>query len=472
LAAKASKTALSYSAFISHAKADAKKAEAIAEGLEKRGFKCWIAPRDVKAGRAYGDEIIRGIESAKAFVLVLSKASNDSAFVAREVERAASKKKPIFAVRVADVHPGPALELFISGTQWIDAFPGRLAPHIDRVADMLAEEAGADPMPRPDAGSAKPKRQWLWPAGAATSVALVVAAGAMFWPAGDTVSTSDPALMTKPVWVDQSPSQANEQVAGVQEKEDTPHRVASADPAGQPPGAAWSPSGAASVELEMWNAVKDTGNADALEAYLERFGDGLFATVARAKLEALRAAEKEAPNDPDAQYCNNGSGAPAIAACDRAIYSGRFNGAILADLYDGRGSLHLLSGDLSRAQSDFERAIQLDPGNYRFFWNRAELFRQQGDRARAVADFARALSLGPSDDDRLKMQASLQAMGAAAEIQDDPSVITTPSWGNPGEESAAASTPALNFPADAMPASPPIATIPAFPASPAPMPAR
>ena len=57
MAAKASKPAPGVSAFISHAKADAKKAQAIAEGLEKLGFKCWIAPRDVKAGRAYGDEI-------------------------------------------------------------------------------------------------------------------------------------------------------------------------------------------------------------------------------------------------------------------------------------------------------------------------------------------------------------------------------------------------------------------------------
>ncbi|MGZ8400105.1 MAG: TIR domain-containing protein, partial [Methyloceanibacter sp.] len=44
------------SAFISHAKADAKKAQEIAASLEERGLQCWIAPRDVKAGRAYGDE--------------------------------------------------------------------------------------------------------------------------------------------------------------------------------------------------------------------------------------------------------------------------------------------------------------------------------------------------------------------------------------------------------------------------------
>ena len=77
MAVRKPKPAPKLSAFISHAKADAKKAQEIAASLEERGLQCWIAPRDVKAGRAYGDEIISGIESAKAFVLVLSKRRTD-----------------------------------------------------------------------------------------------------------------------------------------------------------------------------------------------------------------------------------------------------------------------------------------------------------------------------------------------------------------------------------------------------------
>ena len=107
MAARKPKPAPKLTAFISYAKADAKKAQEIAASLEERGLHCWIAPRDVKAGRAYGDEIIRGIESAKAFVLVLSKASNGSDFVAREIERAVSKQKPIFVVRLANIEPAP-----------------------------------------------------------------------------------------------------------------------------------------------------------------------------------------------------------------------------------------------------------------------------------------------------------------------------------------------------------------------------
>lgn len=91
------------SAFISYAKADQAKAQEIADSLEQRGIKCWIAPRDVRPGRTYGDEIIRGIEGARALILVLSSASNESGFVSREIERAVSKNKPIFTVRIEDV---------------------------------------------------------------------------------------------------------------------------------------------------------------------------------------------------------------------------------------------------------------------------------------------------------------------------------------------------------------------------------
>ena len=98
-----------FAAFISHAKADQKRAHEIAASLEESGLKCWIAPRDVRPGQSYGDEIIRGIERSRSFILVLSKASNESPFVSREVERAVSKRKPIFPIRIEDVVPSSSL---------------------------------------------------------------------------------------------------------------------------------------------------------------------------------------------------------------------------------------------------------------------------------------------------------------------------------------------------------------------------
>jgi hypothetical protein len=57
----------------------------------------------VKPGAPYGDEIISGIETSSAFILILSGASSESDFVAREVERAITTKKPVIPVRIENV---------------------------------------------------------------------------------------------------------------------------------------------------------------------------------------------------------------------------------------------------------------------------------------------------------------------------------------------------------------------------------
>lgn len=135
-----------YSAFISYAQADQKIAYEIAESLEAHGLKCWIAPRDLRPAREYGDEIIRGITRSRCCILVLSKSANASKFVRKEVERAVSKDRPLLTVRIEDVLPSPALELFVSGTHWIDAWSGNVASHAKHLTELLAEEeSGAGP---------------------------------------------------------------------------------------------------------------------------------------------------------------------------------------------------------------------------------------------------------------------------------------------------------------------------------------
>ena len=172
-----------FAAFVSHAKADQKKAQDIVASLEERGFKCWIAPRDVRPGHTYGDEIITGIERSRCFILALSGASNESAFVAREVERAVSKEKPIFTIRVEAVEPSSALELFISNTQWIDAFSNRCGPQIDRLASLLAMEEGEPGRVSGNQALVSSGRFGGWgrPAGFALAVLLLGLGGALLW---------------------------------------------------------------------------------------------------------------------------------------------------------------------------------------------------------------------------------------------------------------------------------------------------
>ena len=110
----------SRSVFLSYASHDADGARTICEYLERHGVSCWMAPRDVPAGALYADAIVRAINEAQALVVVLSQSAVASSHVGKEVERASSKKKKIIAFRVDAAPLTPALEYFLSESQWID----------------------------------------------------------------------------------------------------------------------------------------------------------------------------------------------------------------------------------------------------------------------------------------------------------------------------------------------------------------
>jgi hypothetical protein len=125
--------------FVSYASKDAAVASALVEELERHGIVCWIAPRNVKAGALYADAIVRAITDAQAFVLVLSESAIASSHVSREIERAASKRRPIIALRIDAAPLTPALEYFLSESQWVTAE----AANIDAAYAKLIESIRA-----------------------------------------------------------------------------------------------------------------------------------------------------------------------------------------------------------------------------------------------------------------------------------------------------------------------------------------
>src|SRR5882762_10173353 len=131
--------------FISYASQDAAVGAALVEALERHGVACWIAPRDVKAGAQYADAIVRAISGARAFVLVLSETSIASSHVSREIERAASKERPIIALRIDAAPLTPSLEYFLSESQWVEARAGNIDAAYRKLIDAIREPARAAP---------------------------------------------------------------------------------------------------------------------------------------------------------------------------------------------------------------------------------------------------------------------------------------------------------------------------------------
>jgi adenylate cyclase len=173
--------------FISYASADVAVADTLVATLESHSVACWIAPRDVKAGALYAAAIVEAINEAKALVLVLSANSVASAHVGKEVERASSKRRPLFALRIDDAPLSPALEYFLSESHWVDARAGSMDAAIGKLIAAISEpersalgvigartpgtSAGAT-----SAASPKSRRNQILLAGGLSIVTIVLAA--------------------------------------------------------------------------------------------------------------------------------------------------------------------------------------------------------------------------------------------------------------------------------------------------------
>lgn len=128
---------MAHDVFISHSKVDKEVAEAVCDGLEKRGIRCWIAPRDIVPGADWGAAIIDAISDSRVMVLIFSSNANASRQIKREIERADSKGVRVIPFRIENVAPTKTLEYFISTPHWFDAYEPPLAPHVERLGGII-----------------------------------------------------------------------------------------------------------------------------------------------------------------------------------------------------------------------------------------------------------------------------------------------------------------------------------------------
>lgn len=136
--------------FVSHSSDNRELANELAAFIEARGVKVWIAPRDVRPGKDYSEQLQLAIESCAAFVVLVTEMANKSPYVRAETEMAFSTHKPIFPIRISDIQPAPGLALFLKIRHWTDAFgPGkseslaRLAQELQALAPAAAPAAEA-----------------------------------------------------------------------------------------------------------------------------------------------------------------------------------------------------------------------------------------------------------------------------------------------------------------------------------------
>jgi formylglycine-generating enzyme required for sulfatase activity len=120
--------------FVSHVSEDQSAAADIVGELERRGVPCWIAPRDVRPGKPFDDEIAEAIDASRAMLLIFSEHCNESEYIRREVTVAGEAGKIIIPFRIENVQPRKGLRVRLSDLHWIDGFASR-----ERAIDELVK---------------------------------------------------------------------------------------------------------------------------------------------------------------------------------------------------------------------------------------------------------------------------------------------------------------------------------------------
>lgn len=128
--------------FISHSSAEADVASALCGMIEQNGMTCFLAPRDIRSGYEYAEEIANGIDRADAVLLLLSEAANRSPHVLREVERAVTKSVPILVYRLEKVTLTKSMEYFLMTHQWMAAGQDSYGDVVRCIAKLHRDEDG------------------------------------------------------------------------------------------------------------------------------------------------------------------------------------------------------------------------------------------------------------------------------------------------------------------------------------------
>ena len=174
--------------FISYSTKDAGFAEKLRSFLLRDKIDVWMAPYSITPGKEFAEEIVHGIQGSNIFLLLLSKASNDSPHVLREVSMAVTQNKKMISLRIEDVKPSLSMAYYLESIQWYDALQrdddsmNQLVTDLKKIMNNTSNvQPVPDKMEKKDSGwfSGKKKIIALAAGAAAVVTAAVIGIGSM-----------------------------------------------------------------------------------------------------------------------------------------------------------------------------------------------------------------------------------------------------------------------------------------------------
>jgi predicted hydrocarbon binding protein len=133
--------------FVSYTSCDKSVAYSMVDYLEAKGVSCFIAPRDIDAGKAYASNIMKAIEECKLVLLVASNAINNSEHVLNEVDVIIEKKKDVLPVFIEDFEMNDDFRYYLGRKQWIIAYPEEVSSYLPTIYASAEEYLPKTPAP-------------------------------------------------------------------------------------------------------------------------------------------------------------------------------------------------------------------------------------------------------------------------------------------------------------------------------------
>lgn len=126
--------------FISYKSEEYDIANRVRTEMEQSGVPCWMAPESIPGGSSYAEEIPAAIQGCGAFVLILTKKSQNSKWIKRELDIAISKDKLIMPFVPRKINFNNEMSFYLNNVQHFFAYENQdrvLENMINQICDEL-----------------------------------------------------------------------------------------------------------------------------------------------------------------------------------------------------------------------------------------------------------------------------------------------------------------------------------------------
>lgn len=123
--------------FISHSSKDRIIANALCSYLEENNVQCWIAPRDIAPGIEWSEAIVTNISKSHFFVILISKESNKSDQVKRELQIAFEDDINVIPVKVDDSSIPNSLRYYLTSLHYLDISKNNISEYGHVILEII-----------------------------------------------------------------------------------------------------------------------------------------------------------------------------------------------------------------------------------------------------------------------------------------------------------------------------------------------